>query len=292
LQHYWAQEPPSACLPSLWAPGKRAGVKDFIWPDGSPDLNLASNLLPRTAWSSKRRQRPSPNGLDSRTRSLVSPTHPLPAGVISSLCRQHSHRPAALRIRVLTRCIGIVMLAHPAPSTCLSPATLSFSIQTSASSKAETDISVSSWQAEPPRRRRRGLALVSGDAASLGQRSLHSRCWSWSGDSSSRSTWHRQSATDLLRDWAWLMRKWSLGSRTVAPSSSGMWRRCARTWPPYAGCPLESCVTQHCQTALQALTLALQGPILSPTYQMRRYRWTIESEAAAQPWILGPWTPC
>lgn len=225
----------------------------------------------------------SPNDLDSRTRSLVSPIHPLPTGVTSSLCLPHSHRPATLRIRVLTRCIGIVVLARPLPPTCLGPATLSFSTQTSVPPKLETDISIPSWQAEPPRRRRPVLALVSGDAASLVQRSLHSRCWSWSGDSSSRSTWHRQSATDWLRDWAWLMRKWSLGSRTVAPSSSGMWKRCARTWPHYAGCPRESCATQHCQTALQALTLALQGPILSPTYQMKRYRWTIESEAAASP---------
>lgn len=178
----------------------------------------------------------------------------------------------------------------PPTSNLLEPRNPSFSTQTSAPPKPETDISVSFWQAEPSRRRRRVLALVSGDAASRAPPSLHSRCWSWSGDSSSRSTWHRQSATDWLHDWVWLMRKWSLGSRTVAPSSSGMWRRCARTWPPYAGCLRESCAPQHCQTALQALTSSqpLQGPIRSPAYQMKRYRWTIERKAAACPGFLGP----
>lgn len=225
---------------------------------------------------------PSPNGLDSRTRLLVSPIYPLPTRITSSLYHQHSHRPAALRIHrpdPVYRDRG----ADPLPSLhLLEPRDPNFSTH-STPPKLETDISVPSWQAEPPRRRRRVLALVSGDAASRVRRSLHSRCWSWSGDLSARSTWHRQSATDWLRDWAWQMRKWSLGSRTVAPSSSGMWRRCARTWPPYAGCPRESCATQHCQTALQALTLALQGPILSPTYQMKRYKWTTESKADASP---------
>lgn len=222
-----------------------------------------------------------PNGLDSRTRFLVSPIHPPPTQTTSSLsptlpqacCTSNPGPDPVYRDRG----------ADPPPcSHLLEPRDPNFFTQThSAPPKLETDISVPSWQAEPPGRRRRVLALVSGDAASRVQRSLHSRCWSWSADSSSRSTWHRQSATDWLRDWAWQMRKWSLGSRTVAPSSSGMWRRCARTWPPYAGCPRESCATQHCQTALQALTLALQGPILSPTYQMKRYRWTTERKAAA-----------
>ncbi|XP_059747370.1 transcription factor LBX2 isoform X1 [Bos taurus] len=126
------------------------------------------------------------------------------------------------------------------------------------------------------------LARLAADDGSHARRSPRSRCWSWSGASSFRSTWRRPSATGWRLGSAWPTRRSSRGSRTGAPSSSATWRRCAPTWPRCARCPQKPSAASRCRTAPLASALAPPGLTLSSTFLTRRYRWTIEGKAASR----------
>ncbi|XP_056345265.1 transcription factor LBX2 isoform X1 [Oenanthe melanoleuca] len=127
-----------------------------------------------------------------------------------------------------------------------------------------------------PRRAPRARALPAGSVASPGPRSRRSSCGSWSSDSGGSATSPRWTGTRWRLGWRSPPPRSSPGSRTAAPSSSGTWRSCGRTWPRYRRCPPPPCSSWRGCPSPRALPVPAPGPQSPPSSRRRRSTWRTE----------------